>query len=315
MREKLSYTEATFRQFFLLWLEVSVWTRRTKQEGLQCSWPGARISSLAEDHSLKTWKYIGLPACFCHNFFSLFLFSPPLPLFFPLPSLRLMHLTNHWARKGINSYSKQRAIMGTLVVRKLRIFKPARRYAGITEHFYTLLSKHSIGQAWKERGGRDFRQGKAMWGEEESEGGLFPWCSGTGLLLLKQMVHKGIITKWHDDPAYSGSLTTKQRAAASNTPQVLNCVYSKHTNASFYVHSCLCYFLKHLARLNISTLLILQWLIWMNLRVLLPSDVILHKCSQQMTTKRLQCLLGSKYIACFDNSMTFSTLSSGVSKL
>lgn len=100
---------------------------------------------------------------------------------------RLMHLTNHWARKGINSYSKQRAIMGTLVVRKLRIFQPARRYARITEHFYTLFSKHSLGQAWKERGGRDFNwQDMARRGEGGR--GSVPWMHGYRPLLLKQLV-------------------------------------------------------------------------------------------------------------------------------
>lgn len=61
---------------------------------------------------------------------------------------------------------------------------------------------------------------------------------------------------------------------------------------------------------NINTCLILMWLICINLRVVLLFDVILHNCSRQMTTKRLQCLLVSKYIVCFDNCMTFSTLSS-----
>lgn len=150
---------------------------------------------------------------------SCFLQLPSSSSFHPLPSLRLMHLTNHWARKGINSYSKQRAIMGTLVVRKLRIFKPARRYAGITEHFYTLFSKHSLGQPWKERGGRDFNwQDKAR----RRGGGSFPSMHGYRPLLLKKPVHKGLITKWHDDPAYSGRLTMKLCSVPSNSPWVTN---------------------------------------------------------------------------------------------
>lgn len=126
--------------------------------------------------SLACPFFVAVFYLFLSSSFLFFYSCSPLPLSI---HCRLMHLTNHWARKGINSYSKQRAIMGTLVVRKLRIFKPARRCAGITEHLYTLFSKHSLGQAWKERGGRDFNwQDKArrggLWG------GLFPGCTGIG---------------------------------------------------------------------------------------------------------------------------------------
>ena len=183
-------------------------------------------------------KYKRIWACTCFLLLSILLLSL---FFYSLPPLavsihcRLMHLTNHWARKGINSYSKQRAIMGTLVVRKLRIFQPARRYARITEHFYTLFSKHSLGQAWKERGGRDFnwqdmaRQGEGGRGVEEGLWGSVPWMHGYRPLLLKQLVHKGLITKWHDDPAYRGRLTMKC-SIPSNTPCVSNNV---HTNTIF----------------------------------------------------------------------------------
>lgn len=93
---------------------------------------------------------------------------PALPSFHPLPSLRLMHLTNHWARKGINSYSKQRAIMGTLVVRKLRIFKPARRFAGkqnTSTHCFlnTLLAKPEKEEAGETSTGKT-TQGEAKGG-------------------------------------------------------------------------------------------------------------------------------------------------------
>lgn len=80
---------------------------------------------------------------------------PSSDYFRPLPRLRIMHLTNHWARKGINGYSKQRAIMGTLVLRKLSIFGPARRRSGITGESAPRLPAKAgcVGADWKRRGG------------------------------------------------------------------------------------------------------------------------------------------------------------------
>lgn len=164
--------------------------RQTEQDIKDCSGGGQVLQSLLWQRMNcdkrieweKKWIRLELTLFIL----SLLPFFSPLPVFYsfsPLPSsihCRLMHLTNHWAGKGINSYSKQRAIMGTLVVRKLRIFKPAQWYSGITERLYTLFSKHSLGQAWKERGGRDFN-----WQDKARRSvclcvHLFPGCIGIG---------------------------------------------------------------------------------------------------------------------------------------
>lgn len=128
--------------------------------------------------------------------------------------------------------------MGTLVWRKLRISKPTRQYAGITEHFYTLFSKQSLGQAWKERGGRDFNwQGRGV-GVGGGQGNLFPGYKGRPLL-QKQLVCKGLITKWHDDTAYSGRLTMPLK----HTMGLKQCAYTSsllcgHTHAHTHALAC-----------------------------------------------------------------------------
>lgn len=104
--------------------------------------------------------FFSLPLVYFYSF-------PPLPLSICCQGLGIMHLTNHWARKGINSYSKQRAIMGTLVLRKLSIFGPARRCAGITGQSTHCLQNTLLAKP-ERRGGR------------VRERGLFPRHMGKG---------------------------------------------------------------------------------------------------------------------------------------
>lgn len=113
--------------------------------------------------------------------------------------------------------------MGTLVIRKLHIFRPTRRYT----NFYTLFCKQCFGQAWRRRGW----EWGALTGKARRRRGSVPWIDGYRPLLLKQAVHKGLITKWHNDPAYSGRLTMKQHSLRWKSPWVSNNVCT---------HSCLC---------------------------------------------------------------------------
>lgn len=73
--------------------------------------------------------------------------------FSSLPSHRLMCLTSQWARKSINCYSKQRAIMGALV-QKLRSFQN-HEAAGVRDTGALCVRRHTtLPQThWRGRGG------------------------------------------------------------------------------------------------------------------------------------------------------------------
>lgn len=151
-----------------------------------------------------------------------------------------MYLTDHWARQGINSYSKQRAIMGSLVVRKLRISNPARRYTRITEHLYTLFSKHSLGQAWKDRGRRDFNwQVKGRQSEEKA--GV---CSVRSLdAWVKAPDSKTSSPQRPNHQMTWSKLTMKLCSTPSNTPCVHSflCIlfFCAHTHTQACVSMCM----------------------------------------------------------------------------
>lgn len=77
--------------------------------------------------------------------------------------------------------------MGTLVVRKLHIFRPARRCT----NFYTLFVNTVLAKPEKE----GERETWALTGKTRQRRGSVPWIDGYRPLLLKQLVHKGLITK------------------------------------------------------------------------------------------------------------------------
>lgn len=232
-----------------------------------------------------------------------------------------MPLTNHWAGKGINSYSNQRAIMGTLVVRKLRIFRPARRYAGITEHFYTLFSKHSLGQAWKERGGADVG---FQWQDEAKRGSdcWIRWYNVCASETARPQRPNHRMTRWSSLQWQADNKTVSHSFKITMGLKHALCFVCVYVDTQECVciikHVCsrlINYFFRHLDEFNINTYSS-PYSHVANLHkhgVYLLFDVILHNCFWQMTTENLHCLLVSKCTVCFDNSITFN-MSSGVFK-
>lgn len=229
------------------------------------------------------------------NFFfvpllSVFSQSHSSPSFHSLPKLRLMHLTNHWARKGINSYSKQRAIMGTLVLRKLRILKPARRYAGITECFCTLFSKQ------ERQGTRQKRKGRSM----------FPSYKGRSRPLILKRLNRQMT--WWSSLQWQGDNEAVHHSF-KHTMGLEQCTqfwffFFLHDHIQTHTYTnCMCVqacllmlvviFSLHSKYKHLPTLM---RIICINLRMFWLFHVILCNHSWQMTTKRLQCLLISKYM-------------------